>query len=246
MKTKFLIAAAAVAFGFSSAAKADELFTEQDLGGTFNANVGIVTEYLFRGTSQSGNGNPALQGGIDFNHGSGFYVGTWASSINFGGNVETNLYTGWSGDVGDAGVGLDVGAIYYHYPSSSRSDRLDFWEGYVGVSRDFGMAEAGAKFSYSPSWTGNAGSAQHLEATLDVPAGRFFTVNLAAGYQWFDRNARVGLKDYAHWLAGVSTRFAGFDFQVAWIDSDQPESNLRNAFNQNDSGKLIATLSRTF
>ena len=47
---------------------------------TFTANIGLFSEYIFRGISQTG-GKPAVQGGFDYSHASGFYAGTWASNI---------------------------------------------------------------------------------------------------------------------------------------------------------------------
>src|SRR5690349_14450604 len=46
------------------------------------ANVGLFSEYIFRGISQTG-GKPAVQGGFDYAHSSGFYAGTWASNISW-------------------------------------------------------------------------------------------------------------------------------------------------------------------
>src|SRR4051812_17806657 len=45
-------------------------------------NIGVVSDYRYRGISQSGR-DPALQGGIDYTDKSGFYVGTWASTIKW-------------------------------------------------------------------------------------------------------------------------------------------------------------------
>src|SRR3990170_7375763 len=66
---------------------------------TISGNVALTTDYRFRGVSLSA-GDIALQGGIDVVHESGFYVGTWASSIQGGtpyGEVELDLYCGWGG-----------------------------------------------------------------------------------------------------------------------------------------------------
>jgi uncharacterized protein (TIGR02001 family) len=248
MKTKILIAAMAAMIGMAPVARADDLISEKDLGGKFSANVGLVTEYLFRATSQSGDGNPAVQGGFDFAHNSGLYIGTWASSINFGGNIETDFYGGWSGDIGANKIGLNVGAILYHYPSASKDTKLDMWEGYVGVSKDFSVASASAKISYTPDWTGTGStkSATYLEAAADVPAGKYFTVNLHAGHQWFEDNTGVGLDDYTDYSLGVSFGLAGFAAKVAYIDSDLSNTQLTSVFGQKHSGKLIATLSRSF
>jgi uncharacterized protein (TIGR02001 family) len=82
-------------------------------------NVGAVTDYRYRGISQS-RLKPALQGGIDYSLG-GFYVGTWASTIKWikdaGGdaNVEIDIYGGYKGEIAQ-GFGYDVGVLTYQYP----------------------------------------------------------------------------------------------------------------------------------
>src|SRR3989304_7749516 len=87
---------------------------------TFSGNIALVSDYKFRGISQTF-GKPALQGGFDYSHASGFYAGNWNSNINEGagfpaGNLEMDFYGGWKKTWGD--WGLDLGAIYYYYPGS--------------------------------------------------------------------------------------------------------------------------------
>ena len=92
---------------------------------SFTANVGVVSDYVFRGISQSQH-QPALQGGVDYAHSSGFYVGTWASTIEWvdrktysyqkDNNVEIDLYGGYKNTVGD--FAYDVGMIRYFYPGN--------------------------------------------------------------------------------------------------------------------------------
>jgi uncharacterized protein (TIGR02001 family) len=240
MKTKILIAVMAAMIGFAPVANAEDLISEKDIGGKFSANAALTTEYFFRGLTQSGKGNPAIQGGFDFAHNSGVYLGTWASSINFGGNVETDFYGGWSGEVGSAKLGLDIGVIYYHYPSSASSGNLDFVEGYVGLSKDFGAAAVSAKVSYSPDYTVSSGDATYLEAGLDIPLGKYFTLNGHIGHQWVDQNTAFGFDDYTDYSVGVGFGLFGFAGQVAWIGTDLASSQVA------DDGRLMASLSRSF
>jgi len=83
-------------------------------------NMSLITDYRFRGISQTF-GKPALQGGFDYAHSSGFYVGNWNSNINEGagfpkGNLEMDFYGGYKPTFGD--FGLDIGTIYYYYPGT--------------------------------------------------------------------------------------------------------------------------------
>ena len=106
------------ALAFSGAAFAQTKAPEPDY--TLSYNVGVVTDYRYRGISQS-RLKPALQGGIDFAHKSGFYLGTWASTIKWikdaggGASVEWDVYGGYKGTAGD--FGYDVGVLTYQYPS---------------------------------------------------------------------------------------------------------------------------------
>ena len=92
---------------------------------TLTANVGLFSNYIFRGISQTG-GKPALQGGFDYAHASGFYAGTWASNVSwledFGvysrSSLEWDFYGGYKSSFGDSDFFYDVGTLYYYYPGS--------------------------------------------------------------------------------------------------------------------------------
>jgi uncharacterized protein (TIGR02001 family) len=88
---------------------------------TITGNVTIISDYRFRGITQTF-GKPAIQGGIDYAHASGFYAGNWNSNISDtagfpGGNIEMDFYGGYKKAWGD--LGLDVGLLYYYYPGSN-------------------------------------------------------------------------------------------------------------------------------
>src|SRR5512139_1331290 len=93
---------------------------------TLTANVGLTSNYVFRGISQTG-GEPAIQGGFDYSHSSGFYVGTWGSNVGWltdfqgydHGNLELDLYGGFRNTAGP--ISYDVGAIRYMYPGSKNN-----------------------------------------------------------------------------------------------------------------------------
>jgi uncharacterized protein (TIGR02001 family) len=88
----------------------------------FTGNVGFATEYLYRGIAQTA-GKPALQGGFDYAHASGAYVGVWGSNISWlenavtsSASLEVDIYGGYKGAMGD--LGYDVGILTYNYPGS--------------------------------------------------------------------------------------------------------------------------------
>jgi uncharacterized protein (TIGR02001 family) len=105
-----------------------------------------VSDYRFRGMSLSGR-DPAIQGSIDVEHASGFYVGTWAASIAefSGANVEMDVYGGWRGGVG--GVDLDFGVTGYLYPGG---EDANYYEVMGSASFTLGPAEAKLGIAYGP------------------------------------------------------------------------------------------------
>ena len=131
----------------------DDISTETDPRGPIevSANVALTSEYRFRGVDLSG-GDFAIQGGIDVVHESGFYVGTWASSLDEDtvgfGATELDIYGGWSGDLTD-GLSADVGVIGYLYPDAGPGD-FDYIELYGSLSFTLGPAEATAGIAYAP------------------------------------------------------------------------------------------------
>ena len=129
--TAVLGALAAPSFVFAAdAAPAPDL--------TVAYNVGFYSQYIFRGLTQTDR-KPALQGGVDLTHSSGFYLGAWGSNIDWlrssygptgtvndtyytkGGNLEVDLYGGFRTELGKSGIGIDVGALQYWYPGTLRS-----------------------------------------------------------------------------------------------------------------------------
>src|SRR5438477_7736364 len=122
---------------------------------TFTANVGVFSEYIFRGISQTG-GRPAVQGGFDYAHASGFYLGTWASNISwledFGlynrSSLEWDFYGGYKQNFpGSEDWTYDLGVYGYVYPGRKSPGvfDVDTWELYGAV----GWKWASLKFSYA-------------------------------------------------------------------------------------------------
>jgi uncharacterized protein (TIGR02001 family) len=142
---------------------------------TVTGSVTLVSDYRFRGVSLSG-GDPAIQGGVTVTHESGFYIGTWASSIDDGGtdfygDTEVDLFGGWSGSVAE-GLGLDVGLLYYAYPTNAKGVEAEYFEPYVTVSGDLGPVQAklGANYAWDQDSLGGDDSLYiHTELSSGIP-----------------------------------------------------------------------------
>jgi hypothetical protein len=118
---------------------------------TVSGSVAVVSEYRFRGVSQSDR-NLAVQGGLTISHESGLYIGTWGSNLagwgTFGGaNMELDLIAGYKADLGN-GAALDVGATWYMYPGGF--DNTDFIEPYAKLSGTAGPLSLTAGVAYAP------------------------------------------------------------------------------------------------
>jgi uncharacterized protein (TIGR02001 family) len=163
-----------------------------------SVNAGAVSEYRYRGISQS-RLKPAVQGGVDYSLG-GFYVGAWGSSIKWikdaGGDAgaEYDVYGGYKGEF--SGLAYDVGVLTYQYPSHKLSVSPNTTEIYGALT--FGPAT----LKYSHSVTNLFGFADSknsgyvdLSASFDVGGG----ISLAphVGYQKVAKNGDFSYTDYS-------------------------------------------------
>ena len=177
---------------------------------TVTGSVGVVTDYRFRGVSLSG-GDPAIQGGFTLTHESGFYAGTWGSSIDDGGSdiygdVELDLFAGWSGALSDA-VGLDVGVVYYAYPTNASGFDAEYFEPYATLSSTLGPVQA--KLGVAYAWEQDSlGGNDNLYVFTKLGAGIPNTpVTLSAGLGYTDGALAPPF------LAGTSDE-SGFDWSL--------------------------------
>ena len=143
---------AASVFALSAAIATPALADDHEggIGVEVSANVAMVSEYRFRGVDLSG-GEIAIQGGVDVALPAGFYVGTWASSLDEQtvgyGSTELDIYGGWGGEFGN--VSTDVGVIVYIYPDAGAGD-FDYVEFYGSVGVGLGPADVSVGIAYAP------------------------------------------------------------------------------------------------
>jgi uncharacterized protein (TIGR02001 family) len=194
---------------------------------TLSFNVGAVTDYRYRGISQS-RLRPALQGGADFAHKSGFYLGTWASTIKWikdaGGDsdVEVDLYGGYKASL--AGVALDVGLLRYYYPSNKLAVSANTTEAYIAGT--YGPAT----LKYSHSLTNLFGFADtegsgylDLSATFELP-WYGLTITPHVGHQRVRGNS---FASYTDWSLALGKDFGnGFSASLAYVDTNAETNPL--------------------
>ena len=244
MKKLILASAVAAMFSTGLACAADH---------EFSANVGVASEYRYRGMTQS-RFEPALQGGVDYTYNPwGVYVGTWASTIKWvkdggGGNkdVEVDLYAGKTGDIG-GGFSYDVGGLYYWYPDNNLSDSANTFE----VYGQLGYGPFYAKYSYALTelfgWKDSEGS-QYIDLGASFDIGNGYALNAHYGVNLIETGPGDTTDlDYNDYKLGVSKAFYGVDFDLSVIGTQGAvKSNYQsdNAF----SGKtrVVLTASKSF
>jgi uncharacterized protein (TIGR02001 family) len=181
-------------------------------------NVGVFSDYNWRGISQTSQ-DPAIQGGVDYAHDSGFYAGVWASNVDFGpgsdANIETDLYLGFGG--GET-VTWDVGGIYYLYPEESD---FNFWEIYAGL----GWNWLSTKLSWTNDFANLDESAFYLEANAGYELPANFGLTAHVGYSDGDGvEASYGQDNYFDWAIGVTYTLGHFDLGLKYADGSDLET----------------------
>ncbi len=193
------------------------------MGGEVSANVSLTSDYRFRGVSLTDK-DFALQGGLDYSHESGFYVGTWASSLassNASGELEVDLYGGYAGEID--GISFDIGGLLYAYPTGDHSAQTDYFEVYGSVGVDLGVASAtiGTAYAFSSDATGNDDNI-YIYTNIDAAIPETpITMLVHLGYE----DGAFGDKKL-DWSVGASVSYSGLDFGVTYVDTDQAGRNF--------------------
>jgi uncharacterized protein (TIGR02001 family) len=199
--------------------------------------VSVATDYIWRGYSQT-NRDPAASGSIDYAHSSGLYVGTWASNVDFAddADVEVDIYAGFSNEIGDTGIGYDVGVLRYLYDDES----YDWNEYYASLSYSyfsFGVAHSDNTYDSDED-----GTYYSLGFDTDLP---WYDLALSAGIGYYDYDSGVvNVKSAEHtdWRIGLSKSISIFDLGVTYtgMDSDAEDDIGRNA-----DDRLVFSVSTT-
>lgn len=261
---KYKIACAAIALMSSVPAFAQE---EPTAPVTVSGSVAMVSDYRFRGVSMTDRGM-AVQGGISVSHESGAYAGVWGSNLSgwgtFGGaNMELDLNAGYAVDLG--GATLDVGLVWYMYPSGL--DTTDFAEPYIKLSGDIGPVSALVGVAYAPKQEALGKACSDAACTIARPGAKednlyLWTdvsgaipntpVTLKAHLGWSKGNSGLGPNGtslaptgkYLDWLVGADVAIPGtpLTLGIAYVDTDiarVEENYIRPNFSAAD-GKSIA------
>jgi uncharacterized protein (TIGR02001 family) len=173
-----------------------------------SGNVALSSDYFFRGIDQSG--GEALSGGFDVAFESGFYVGTWASSIDFSGGLELDYYAGYGGSFSED-VSYDIGYLFYGYPQGPSTE--EFEEIYGSVS----FSDVTVGFAYSDDYYASTGDSTYIY----VDYGMSLTDAVSVGFHYGTMSADDDANEADDYSITLSTEAAGLAFDFSWIDSSE-------------------------
>ncbi len=242
MKIKLFSVAAAVAFAcagqtaFAQDAPAAPAATPEF---TITGSAAIVSQYRFRGLSQSDN-KPAVQMAFTVADKSGFYISTWGSSASAAnspiaiGGTEIDVYGGYTHALGKSGVTFDGGLYGYIYPGAPAGN---YWEIYGSLTKAYGPVSAKVGINYAPSqsvFNFNFSSPTHynmyeyVEFGYTPPKLAALTLHSHVGYTGggFDYG-----KAYLDFTAGASYKWKSLTFDVSAVGTNLTGSDISKAFN---------------
>lgn len=221
---------------------------------TITGNVGIFSQYIFRGLTQT-NEEPALQGGFDYAHSGGFYAGTWGSNISWlrdfgaytgGGSLELDIYGGYKGTIGKTDFGYDVGLLYYWYPGDRApgATKADTLEVYGALTWKFLSAKLSYAISDEVFGVANADGTYYLDLTATYPIPNTkLTLIAHYGIQKFTGTTAGGVKNdsfasYDDYKIGLNYSLPK-DFTAGVFYTDTSMDATQEAFYTTPAGKKV-------
>lgn len=219
-----VVALPSFALSIQTAAAADAEATSP-----ITANLTLASEYVYRGISQTRE-KLALQGGFDYAHSSGLYIGTWGSNISWitdatpaaTSNLELDVYGGYKGSISDD-ISYDVGVLHYDYPGTFPAGFTSADTDEVYVAGSYKMFTL--KYSHSLSnlfGYANSKNSTYIEANANFEVMSGLTLGLHAGHQKIKNNANY---DYTDYKIGLTKDFGGgLSVTGAYIDTNADDA----------------------
>lgn len=197
------------------------LFAGTASAGELSGEIGVVSDYVFRGVSQSDE-DPAVQGGLTYTFDSGFYVGTWASQVDFRSETdfEVDFFAGYGFNLSDS-VAADVQLLRYVYPDEGS---LNFNE--LMFSLTF-AEKLTTTVGYTNDVYNSGETGWFYGASLDLPLPAEFTLTPAVGYSRFGSGVLdTGSTNYIDWSLALSRDFGPVSASLAYHDTNGKGENL--------------------
>ena len=217
IKTLLILSSLALMPAISTSALASEVSLDD---WSLTGNIALTSDYMFRGYTQT-DADPAIQGGFDVNHSSGFFAGVWASNVesdpkapvNYdGANVEIDVYFGWKGKITDSGLELTARALRFMYPGTDYNDNNSNEYGLI-LNYDFTTVAVNGSINYSDDYFGT-GKAWYWDGGIDIPVGPT-KISLHAGRSDYDEGG-----DYTDYSVAISGELVGLGLSLSYIGTD--------------------------
>jgi len=206
----------------------------------FNFGAAVMTDYNFRGITQTNRG-PAVQGYGEVTFYDMFYVGAFASNVRFARNLEIDVYGGIRPTFGP--LTFDFGFVHYFYPGT----KTDFTELYGKVEYTYENFTVGANVFHA--WdigrAGQSGTYAALTASVEIPQLEGLSISGEVGRYFLGSIDGVSTPDYTYWNIGPSYTFDPVTVDLRYHDTER--HNCAGGGTRRACGSaVIATLSVDF
>ncbi|GAB60128.1 TorF family putative porin [Rheinheimera nanhaiensis] len=196
-----------------------------------------TSNYLFNGVSQTDK-NPALQPGLNWDAGNGFYAGSWASNVDFGEGtkLEWDAYIGYYTEL-ENGLAIDTGFAQYTYHGMSQSKELNFPEIYL----KFAHSGYNLNLWYSYDYFGFGGGHYVIMLTKTLELSDNWSLLLGVDRSTSTDTAKYsweGDSSFMHWQAMLKTQYQGLDIAIGYHDTSLNE--------RWGDAAILLTVSKTF
>jgi len=217
-----LTSLAALAFAVAATPAMAQDETEPAPAITITGSATVVSDYRFRGFSQS-NEEAAIQGGFTVAHDSGLYIGTWGSSIGFNNGTEIDVFGGFTKEIAPGLTG-DIGATLYLYPGSSGTSVI---EPYVALTGTLGPASLKTGIAWAPSGqtslADNSGVYVYGDLAVGVPKT---PIKLKAHLGYSESDSFLGGLDgnVIDYSIGAEVSWKALTLGVAYVNTDETKA----------------------
>lgn len=205
-------------------------------------NVGIVSDYIFRGIAQNGT-SAAAQGGIDYEHDSGVYAGIWASNVGPGAGLEYDIYAGYGTEI--SGLTLGAGFTLYNYTKDSSKDSNAWDTSYTefNLSAGYGMFSLAYDFGTHAKWANDGSDLDYsvLSASVEYK-GAYVLYGMGDDFYAEDT-------DHTWFELGYGAEIApGTDVSFALINTSKDAQQYTNGTTGNfeDAMNMVVGITKTF
>jgi uncharacterized protein (TIGR02001 family) len=246
--TKLFLGAMSLAGVCSAAAPA---FADDAPSWSLTGAIDVQSDYKFRGISQNDR-DPSPQGTLNLSGPEGFYVGTWASTVDWklGGlnsnpSVEVDIYGGKHTDLW--GVDWNFEPYYYAYPSANTlgGATADYFELINQFTKAVGPVTFTGSWAWSPEFSLGGGTGNALYGGVSYTINDWLSVSGNVGHQWVQAAKYFGSRDYTYGDIGVTATYKGFALDLRYNGTDLSSAQCSNFYMGTThacAGDVVATL----